>query len=400
MTPARGAAVQTKTITTERELEQLCESLASESAIAFDTEFVSEHSFRPELCLIQVAASGRLAAIDTIAVGDTSAFWKMLTSGDHETIVHAGREEVCFCLDAVGAPPKRLFDVQLAAGLIGIEYPAGYGSLMWRVLGKTLHKRETRTDWRKRPLSAQQIDYALDDVRDLELLRDRLHERLDKLGRLAWLQAETDAWLDELRASRQRERWRRVSGSGNLSSRELAILRELWRWREEQAERRNWPVKRVLRDDLLVELAKRKSADEKQIRAVRGMERGDLQRSLPHLIEAIRRGIELPDDECPQFVRRESNSQLNMVAQFLASALNSICRSAEVAPSIVGTSQDVRDFVAYRLGESDTDELPGLARGWRAEVVGNLLNDLLSGQMSIRIRDPHSEEPLVFEPAG
>jgi ribonuclease D len=384
-------------ITTRRDLQAFCGRLGGQDTIALDTEFVSEDTYRPQLCLIQVAVSGQLAVIDTLAVGDVTPFWEALVSGEHETIVHAGREEVSFCIEAAGRPPRDLFDVQLAAGLVGLEYPASYGSLMSRLLGRTLHKRETRTDWRRRPLSAHQIEYALDDVRDLQALRDELFQRLEQMHRLAWLRDETARWLADLQDQREQARWRRVSGSGNLSSRELAVLRELWRWRDQEAQRRNQPVRRVLRDDLMVELAKRRSADPKQISAVRGLDRPDLRRTLPGLSAAILAGLKLPDEQCPKVIRRETNSHLNTVAQFLASALASICRTAKVAPSIVGSAQDVRDLIAYRLGEEKPDQPPLLAEGWRAEVVGHLLEEVLQGRMAIRIRDPRSEEPLVFE---
>lgn len=390
--------MSTQTITTQSELQRFCAELAKADHIAFDTEFVSEDTYRPELCLIQVAAADRLVVIDPVAAGDTAPFWQVLTSPEREIIVHAGREEVSFCLDAVDAAPPELFDVQLAAGLIGLEYPAGYGSLINKLLGKTLHKRETRTDWRKRPLTPHQIDYALDDVRDLKAIRDILHERLEALGRMHWLREETAAWLDELRAFRSRERWRRVTGSSGLSARDLAVVREIWRWREQEAEQRNRPPKRILRDDLVVELAKRRTADPRQIRAVRGMERSDLQRILPGLAKAIQTGMDVPQEQLPRNQRRESNPHLNMVAQFLSSALSSICRAAQVAPSIVGTAQDVRDFIGQRLGEQPEDGPPVLARGWRAEVVGHLLDELLTGKMAIRIADPRSDKPLSFEP--
>ena len=156
----------------------------------------------------------------------------------------------------------------------------------------------------------------------------------------------------------------------------------------------------MLRDDLIIELAKRRSADPKQIRAVRGMERGDLQRAIPQLAEAVERALAVPDDQCPQPMQRDGPSQLTVLGQFLSSALGSICRSAELAPSIVGTASDVRDLVAYRLGlaEGNGDaEPPLLGRGWRAEVVGRLIDDLLEGKLAIRIRDPRADEPLGFE---
>lgn len=385
-------------VTTERQLTALCQRLAACPSIAFDTEFVSEHTYRPQLCLVQVAAGGDLSVIDTLAVGDLAPFWEVLAAPGHETIVHAGREEIAFCLAAVDKPPAGLFDVQLAAGFIGLEYPAGYGNLISKLLSVTPRKGETRTDWRRRPLSERQIDYALEDVRHLAPLRDRLHARLTELGRLHWFESESADFVKEVDESRRRERWRKVSGSSGLSSRSKAIVRELWLWRDKEAARRDCPVRRVLRDDLIVELAKRRSADPKQVRAVRGMERGDLVRLLPGICQAIEQALSVPEEECPGVARREPSSQLTMLGQFLSSALSSICRAAEVAPSLVGTANDVRDLVAYQLGEYDDErELPILAQGWRAEVVGQLLDDLIAGKVSIRIRDPRAEQPLAFE---
>lgn len=385
-------------ITSSGQFSEFVGQLAGVDTIAFDTEFVSEDTYRSDLCLIQVAAAGQLAVIDPLAVGDVAPFWEAISTGHHETIVHSGREELVFCLNATGRRPTRLFDIQIAAGLIGYEYPAGYGALLAKVLGERPQKGETRTDWRRRPLSRQQIEYALDDVRYLPAMRDRLTERLQAMGRLDWMQAEMAAWQNEVDTARSAERWRRVSGTNGLSARSLAIVRELWRWRDAEAARRDSPVRRVLRDDLIVELAKRRSADPRQIRAVRGMERGDLQRLLPKIADHIATALELPEEELPRTERRETPNQLNLLGQFLSSALTSICRSAEIAPSIVGTASDVRDLIAFRLGYGDA-EPPVLARGWRAEVVGQLIDDLLAGRKSIRVADPKSDHPLVFEPS-
>ena len=157
-------------ITTDRELLSFCQDISRADRIAFDTEFVSEDTYRPQLCLVQVAAAGKLAVIDPLSARDLRPFWELLVDPKRETIVHAGREELLFCIAAVGAPPARLFDLQIAAGLVGYEYPAGYGSLMSKLLGVRPQKGETRTDWRRRPLSSQQLDYALDDVRCLEAM--------------------------------------------------------------------------------------------------------------------------------------------------------------------------------------------------------------------------------------
>src|SRR5262249_43747731 len=145
------------------------------------------------------------------------------------------------------------------------------------------------------------------------------------------------------------ERWMRLSGLSGLGGRSLAIVRELSNWRDSEAERRNQPVRRILRDDLLIELAKRQTADPKRIRAARGMERGDLQRFLPRLGQCVEKALAVKDNELPRLPRKNSRPQLNLLGQFLSTALGSICRSAQVAPSLAGTAQDVRDLIAYRL---------------------------------------------------
>src|SRR5262249_16833962 len=186
----------------------------------------------------------RLAVIDPLEIEDVKPFWDLLARDQHETIVHSGREEFRFCRHAIGKRPAQLFDIQLAAGLIGMEYPAAYSSLVSKLLGKALAKGETRTDWRRRPLSEHQMEYALQDVVHLAPARNAIYRKLEKLHRESWLTAEMEIWQSDVEAFEVSERWRRVSGIAGLSMRQLAIVRELWLWRDGEAERRNWPPKR------------------------------------------------------------------------------------------------------------------------------------------------------------
>ena len=391
--------MQFRSITTDRQLRQYCRELAACPSIAFDTEFVSEYTYRPVLCLIQVAADGDLAVIDPITVGDVTPFWEAVAAPGHETIVHAGRGEVEFCLLAIGRRPACLFDVQIAAALAGAEYPAGLGTLISKLLGRTPPKHETRTDWRRRPLSKRQVEYALNDAKYLPALRDKIHTRLQEVGRLDWLREEMESWECKIQRSMSHERWRRVSGNAGIDARALAIVRELYHWRETEAQRRNQPVRRVLRDDLVVELARRGSADVSRIRAVRGMERNDLQRRLGDMAAAIQRGLDLPEAECPSRVRREQTPELSVLGQFLFAALGSICREAQLAPNLVGTPNDIREWIVYRTGRGrgKPGTIPQLARGWRAEFVGRLFDDLLAGRLSVRVSEPESDHPLTFD---
>ena len=173
--------------------------------------------------MIQVATDGYLAVIDPQKLSNIDLFWNMLVDGDHQTVVHAGREELLFCHRATDKVPEHWFDVQVAAGMVGMEYPASYGKLIQRQLGHSLNKGETRTDWRRRPLTNAQIEYALQDVVHLLELRDTFRERLDELGRMSWLESEAKSWQYDLLQAQGKSRWRRVSGSANLPPRALAI---------------------------------------------------------------------------------------------------------------------------------------------------------------------------------
>ena len=148
-------------------LKDYCAQIEQADVIAFDTEFVSEDRYRPELCLVQVAVNGKLAIIDPYKMEHTDPFWDLLSTPGRTVLAHAAREESRFCYRFSGKPIAGLFDTQLAAGFVGMEYPASLGNLVNRLVGKTLPKGETRTNWRHRPLTADQLHYALHDVVDL-----------------------------------------------------------------------------------------------------------------------------------------------------------------------------------------------------------------------------------------
>ncbi len=387
------------TITDPHELTQLCRRLESVKQIGIDTEFVSEDTFYSELCLIQIATGDEMAVVDTIAIQDVSSLWKVLTEGEHVTVLHAGREELNFMLRAVGKTPRHLFDVQIASGFCSNEFPSAYGSVVQKFLGTKPAKGEQRTDWRKRPLTDAQIKYAREDVRHLLALYDKLHGLLEERGRLSWFEEEMTSWQAEVVAASSRKDWRRVSGIGKLGSQSLAIVRELWHWRLEEAQKLNRPQRRILRDDLIVELAKRKIDNPQQVMAIRGMERGALKRKADELAACVRRGLESPLEKDDHGPRHRVPPQLNLLGQFLAPALGSVCRHEVVAASLVGTASDVRELVAHRLGfhyESNGD-LPALARGWRSELIGKLIDDLLAGKKSIRISNAKDADPLAFD---
>jgi ribonuclease D len=389
-------------IASDSQLAGFIEDLAEANSIAFDTEFVSERTYRPQLCLVQVATdSGIEAIIDPLAIEDLTPFWDYLAEGNHDVIVHAGRSEAEFCYGSIGRLPERWFDVQIGSGLAGLEFPSSYAGLVSKLLKIKAKKSETRTDWARRPLSERQIDYAMDDARYLVAMRGEIEKRLEENERLDWWEDEQRLWSTKILHDFSHHRWRKVSGSTGLDRRALAILRELWRWREKRAEQLDKPAKWILRDDLMVELCRRKSADPKRIMAIRGMDRRDMDRLIPKMAEHITAALELPGDECPKKIKRGASAQWTVLGQFLFSALGSLCRRKNLAPALVGSPSDVRAWLDYRHDPNSEkrDELPVLTQGWRAEVVGQLFDHLLSGKASVRITDPWSDHPLeIIEP--
>lgn len=384
-------------ITTDQGLVDFCEAVRGCDFIGFDTEFVSESRYRPHLCLVQVAADGRYAIIDTLAVKNISVFWELLVEGDHVTVVHAAREEFMFCYRACGRRPKKLFDVQLGAGMTGLEYPASYGNLVSRLLGSRVDKGETRTDWMRRPLSKRQIDYALSDVTHLKGLFDVVSSNLNKLNRMAWFEEEMDIWQTSLEKTENEPQWQRVAGISNLNRRALAIVKELWIARDKEAKSKNRAAKRILPDDLLVELAKRGTPDVSRMKAIRGFDHRVSRNMVEPISKAIEVANQLPDRECPKKMPRGKTMNLGLLGQFLNTALAVVCKTESIAPNIVGTSQDVRTMAAWRLGMIELSSPPSLADGWRAEIVGQLIDRVLDGSIAIRVGNPKSDQPLSLE---
>lgn len=381
---------------TPEQLQRFCDEIAQCPRIGFDTEFVSEDTYRPLLCLIQVVAGDRLAIIDPMVVQDTRPFWDLLTVPGRTVIAHAAREEARFCFRYTGKPIAGLFDTQLAAGFVGMEYPASLGNLVQRLVNKTLPKGETRTNWVRRPLTEDQLTYALHDVTDLFEMHDQLAEMAKKLDRSHWLEEETAIFQQKVIDGETRENWRRVSGASGLNPRQLETVRQLWIWREDRARELDRLPKRVLRDDLLVELARKGSADPQKIRGIRGMERRGLTDQYTAIAKAVQVALDTPDSELPRRPRGSRRVVSPMLSQFLSTSIACISRQHKLAPPIVGNADDVRELLGYELDRRDHDPKPSLLKGWRGEIVGKTFRRLLAGEIAIRVADVTETQPLEF----
>lgn len=398
--PPKRPALPEQLVTHPAQLAACVEHLAQAPLIGFDTEFVGEDAYRPELCLVQVSSAEALYVIDPFSCGPLAAFWELLHDPNRVTVVHAGREDVRLCHFESGKPPANVFDVQIAAGLVGMTYPIGYAGLVHDLLRQRMQKGETLTDWRKRPLTPAQVRYAYDDVRYLLPAHKKLTDRLAKRKRLEWAREEFAAAVKKAVASDTNvERWRKVKGIGALDRRGLAVVREVYGWRDRFAERINRPPRFVMRDDLLIEIARRAPARADDLQALRGVPRNQEEA----ILEAVRRAKALPPNECPEPETRDSEPpNVVLLANLLGVVLNDFCGRHKLAANLVASGSDLKAVVRSRAFDEPLADIP-LSRGWRARAVLPELLALLTGETAIRVADPKSLDPLELvelEPEG
>jgi ribonuclease D len=396
--PAGAPQFPEQLITQPQDLAACCAHLAERRRFGLDTEFVGEETYHPRLCLVQVATDDGLFLIDPLSAGPLDAFWKLVVDPANLVIVHAGREEVRLCHLWSGAVPGNLFDLQIAAGLAGLPYPLGHGNLVAQVLGVHLRKGETLTEWRNRPLTREQIRYAFDDVRYLLPAWERLSEKLDALGRLPWAREEFArlkllATPDEPAELLAGDKWRKLRGLGSLDRRRLAVVRELYAWREAEAARVNRPPRTVVRDDLLVEIARRGPTRERDLQVVRGLPR----RNLAAILEAVERARALPLQQCPPAAEREVEPpQAALLVHLLSAVFGDLCARLRLAPNLVASNQDLRQLVkAWLQGGAPPEDTP-LTQGWRAAHVLPELRAVLEGKRAVRVADVHGAAPFAY----
>ncbi|GAB4288000.1 MAG: ribonuclease D [Coriobacteriia bacterium] len=362
-------------------LKQLVAALNGAECVAIDTEFMREKTYYPRLCLLQLASDTVVAAVDPLAVDDLSPLAPLLSDAATTKVFHAGQQDIEILYHALGATPAPVFDTQIAATLAGYPLQVGYGALVEGMLGITLDKSDTFTDWAVRPLTAEQVDYALNDVRHLPTVYAMLRDELAEKDRLAWLADDFERLADPATYDVvPEEQWRKVKRASTLDRRGLARLRELAAWRETEAQRRDLPRRWVLADESLVEIARRAPTDRSALGAIRGVGERAVGRFGEALLRAVERGSGVPDDDLPRLPkRRRIAREAEQLADLMAVVVRVRAREHGVAPSLLAGKEDLARFAA---GE----ESP-LASGWRHALVGAELEALLAGHVALRVDD-------------
>jgi ribonuclease D len=386
-------------IATQPALRELADHLRAAGRFAFDTEFVSEDTFEPVLGLVQVATADRIVAVDPIAIGNLDPLWDVLHDPAVEVVMHAAGEDLRICLLRSGRLPGRVVDVQLAAGLVGYSYPISLNNLVRQEMGISLAGGETRTDWRRRPLSPAQLRYALDDVRHLLPIADRLHARMADWGRSHWAEAEYRDLLANVESrNNDEDRWRRLPGLGHLSRRGLEVARRLDAWRRNEARQNDRPLRQILKDEVLVSIAKRQPANRKDLEALRDIQRSPVMSRAREVLDVVAEAKAVPDDALPAHnERHEEGPGLSMVVSLLAATLNQCAAAGKVATPLVGTTADLKDLVRWHNDGRPADRRPALLEGWRGDVCGATLTEVLGGRRALRIVDPAAEVPVAID---
>jgi ribonuclease D len=384
----------------ERErLQALADGARAAGRLALDTEFMGEGRYRTLLCLVQLAipasspeggdgADEHIMVLDPLAEGfDGSALADVLADPAVEIVVHAGRQDVALARRALQTEVLGVFDTQVAAGFAGLGAQSSYDSLLSDVLGLRVAKTASFTRWDARPLSPEQLAYAREDVVHLLELAAELQRRLSELGRLQWAREECEPLALSSDERDPETIFARLPRIGTLNANARPVARELVHWRERTAARHDRPVQSVLGDATLIEIAKRRPRARADLEKIRGVGASASGRRAEDLLEAVERGRARPPDPPPQIERTPTPKPDDAPLVALAEALlRARAREAGLAYELLAARADLQAIVAAaRVGEGEADVRT--LRGWRRELVGAELLELLAGRVSLSVHD-------------
>jgi ribonuclease D len=352
-----------QTIVTSPGLAELATELDACDLVGLDTEFLRERTYRAELCLVQLSSRGDAWCVDPLALPDLTPLARMLTAPGITKVMHASRQDVEVLFPIAGLV-RPVFDTQIAAALTGLAAQIGYGELVRRLLGKDLAKSHTRTDWSRRPLSPEQIEYALDDVRYLLPLKELLEEQLERSGRLAWLTEELHE-LEDTRniATDPEDAWLRVKGLRSLDPARERLAQLLAAWRERRAIERNRPRGWILDDASLRDIVMQVPRSLNALAAIPEFPPGVLKHCGAELLDCIRAAA-VPDPAPPINTRARPDPAKTALVKKLGTLNQSLAADLGLSPEVLATRRDLELLVD---GRRDV----GVLRGWRREVAGN-----------------------------
>jgi len=368
-------------IETAAELATLVDRLRGEPLVAVDTEAASFHRFQDRVYLLQLSSRGETAVVDPLATGTLEPVGELLADPAIEIVFHDADYDLRLLDREYGFRAETLFDTRIAAQLLN-EPGIGLAALLEKYLGVRLDKRFQRADWSARPLSAEMLAYAAADTRHLPELRDILARQLEARGRMGWAREEF-ALLSGTRAvapDAAEPGWLRLKGAKALRGRELAVLRELWEWRDGVARRADRATFRILNNEPMLAIAKSPPADLAALKGIPGISGDQAERRGREILAAVRRGVELPEDQIPRVPRpprRQPDLIFEARLERLKARRNALAEALELAPGVLCPNGTLEAIARANPDSAERLEAVPELRRWQARTIGPALFDAL-----------------------
>jgi len=381
------AAIEWVYIDTTTDLKEFCATLRAQFEtqpwIAVDTEFMREKTYYPQLALLQIGTTEAIACIDPLVLDNLDPILDIIFDNNITKVFHAAHQDMEIFYHLRGSVPAPVFDTQVAAPLLGHPNQMGYGALVEATLGTALSKGHARTNWLHRPLSSDQLNYAADDVRYLACVYLTLKQQLTEIARLNWLDEDFKRLTDASRYTCEPEQaWKRIRAGKRLRGKSRAILKALAAWREEQARRKNLPRNWLLRDDMLIDLAKLAPQSEQDLKQLRGISDKQGHTFTNELLPLIRSASTQPQTVAaePPPPKRPTPAQ-DILIEGLMAGVQIQAQINNMHPSILASRKDVEQWLLLPRGESE------LMTGWRHDMIGIHLPALLDGRKYLKVED-------------
>ena len=362
------------------ELQTLCQKMRQEPWLAIDTEFLREKTYYPKFCLLQIATLEWVACVDPIALQDNlDELFAIINDPAIIKVIHSCRQDVEIFYQLSGKLPAPVFDTQLVAPLLGYQESAGYAMLVSGFLNINLSKIHTRTDWSQRPLSAEQIQYAADDVIYLAKIYQMMQQKLHALGREDWLKEDFEQLMNEdLYDIPPEDAWLKIRGKNKLTGKQLAIVQVLAEWREQVAKKDNRPKNWVLRDEHILDMAKLQPDNLRALSEIRGINDGFVRRSGKQICQLIVKARDLPGLKLKNKGSNKKTQQQEAVLDLLTGVVRLRAEENSLNPVILASRKDLEQLLF-------DDQDSSLLHGWRYSMVGQELQQLLAGKVSLTI---------------
>ena len=368
------------TVSTTAELAALCKRLAQFPAVTVDTEFMRETTFWPKLCVVQMASPEEAAIIDALAPDlDLQPFFELMKNEAVIKVFHAARQDIEIIYHLGGLVPHPVFDTQVAAMVCGFGESVSYDQLVQKLTGARIDKSSRFTDWSRRPLTDRQTEYALADVTHLRDVYQALSQRLEEQKRTDWVREEMEVLTSpDTYRSEPEEAWKRLKLRVRKPI-ELAVLREVAAWREREAQSRDVPRGRVIKDDAIYEIAAQQPTTPQALGQLRTMPRGfERSRAAEEILAAVKTAMEIPREQLPRVPKHRPATNGNGAAvDLLKVLLKMTSESHGVASKVIATVDDLE-----AIANDDEANVPAL-HGWRAEVFGHDALRLADGRIAL-----------------